>query len=537
MDQSKYRCQRCLNEIDDRAQPCPNCGWHQDTPAPEGALTPETVLVDRYQVGRAAYQNAECVVYAAFDREEDARVWLREFCPHSLVRRSHTSHELMVLPEKRREFEDWKEDFRQLYTDLHKMGYQQGITPVLDVFEWGGSVYVVEKYIASISLRDHLAHSGGSIAAPAAKRLFLPMFSVLSRFHGKGFVHGGICLDSLYLDARQNLWLRSGGTRQLPLHELGGPSDDYFPLEQHDPNAFWSPATDIYSLGAVLYRTLTGTCPTGAEARRVGDRLLAPIELDPDIPEGISDAVVTAMALDKADRPQSVDALSALLLESEGGSTAVFVPPTVEEEVSRPTVRTIFKMTRNSPSVAYFLFGAALVFLMLGFLIAYLLTEVLAPVEVPQQPEDPSNSLVEQQPEALPEEISTVPSFVGTYIVTVQENRDNMKHYRFTVEEVFDETYPAQVICRQEPRAGKPLPENGKIVLYVSRGSAFVAMPDLVGGTEAFAIAELSRLNIKYNLEYVVNLNYPDGTVLEASQEPGTELRRFSSEVTLKITR
>lgn len=537
MDQLKYRCHKCLQEIADRTEACPNCGWHQDTPAPEGALAPETVLVGRYQVGRAAYQNAECFVYAAFDREEDARIWLREFCPHSLVRRSHTSHELMVLPEKRREFEDWKEDFRQLYTDQHKAGVCQGITPVLDVFEWGGSVYVVEKYISSISLRDHLSHSGGSIAFPAAKRLFLPMFSVLSRFHAKGFVHGGICLDSLYLDARQNLWLRSGGTRQLPLHELGGPSDDYFPLEQHDPNAFWSPATDIYALGAVLYRTLTGTCPTGAEARRAGDRLMAPIELDPDIPEAISAAVVKAMALEKNDRPQSVDEFSALLLEAEGGSTAVFVPPTAEEEeTGRPTVGTILKLSRKSPSVAYFFVGAALLFLLLGFLIAYLLTEVLAPVpQAPLQEVSASTSL-EQQPQE-PETVPQVPSFVGSYIVTVQEDPENMKNFQFVVEEVFDEAYPPQVVCRQEPRAGKPMPEDGKVVLYVSRGSAYVEMPELVGGTEAFAIAQLSKLNIKYNLEYVVDLNYPAGTVIKTDRAPGTELRRFSSEVTLQVTR
>ena len=174
-------------------------------------MQPGTILADRYYVGRAAYQNAECFVYAAYDREEDVRFWLREFFPHQIARRGHTGQEVLVSAENRIAYEDWREDFRQLYTDHKKVGHLHAVTPVLELFDGGNTVYVMEKYIASLSLREHLTHSGGSIAAPAAKRLFLPLFSAISRFHAKGLIHGGICLESLYLDAKQNLWMRSGG--------------------------------------------------------------------------------------------------------------------------------------------------------------------------------------------------------------------------------------------------------------------------------------------------------------------------------------
>ena len=137
MDQPKYRCHKCLNEIEDPAHACPNCGWLQDSPVPEGALAPETVLAGRYFVGRAAYQNAECFVYAAFDQEEDARIWLREFFPHKIARRSHTSQEVLVAAENRCAFEDWREDFRELYTKTKEAATLRAVTPVLDVFEWG----------------------------------------------------------------------------------------------------------------------------------------------------------------------------------------------------------------------------------------------------------------------------------------------------------------------------------------------------------------------------------------------------------------
>ena len=141
MDQLKhYRCHKCMNEIADPGQPCAICGWHQDTPAPEGALQPETLLADRYFVGRAAYQNAECFVYAAYDRAEDARVWLREFYPHQIARRGHTGHEVLFAAENRIAFEDWREDFRQLYADLKKVGHLHAVTPVVEMFEEGNTV-------------------------------------------------------------------------------------------------------------------------------------------------------------------------------------------------------------------------------------------------------------------------------------------------------------------------------------------------------------------------------------------------------------
>ena len=67
-------------------------------------------------------------------------------------------------------------------------------------------------------------------------------------------------------------------------------------------------------------------------------------------------------------------------------------------------------------------------------------------------------------------------------------------------------------------------------------------MPVVVGGTLDFAVDQLNRLNIKYNVEEDPELSeqeenpeYPENFVVGTDTEPGTRLRRFSGEVTLYL--
>ncbi|MBP0963458.1 MAG: PASTA domain-containing protein, partial [Oscillospiraceae bacterium] len=112
-----------------------------------------------------------------------------------------------------------------------------------------------------------------------------------------------------------------------------------------------------------------------------------------------------------------------------------------------------------------------------------------------------------------------------------------IKDYQIKLVEDFDEKYPAGVVCRQVPREGQPVPQDRKVTLYISRGSAYVEMPYLAGGTLDFAIDQLNKLNIKYHLEDEENPDYPAGQIIRSDTEPGTRLRRFSGEVTLYVSR
>jgi serine/threonine-protein kinase len=76
---------------------------------------------------------------------------------------------------------------------------------------------------------------------------------------------------------------------------------------------------DIYSLGVILYEMLTGEPPyhrgdhMAVMYQHVQGKAKAPIELNPQIPPGLSEIVMKSMAVDKARRFQSMDEMRSAL--------------------------------------------------------------------------------------------------------------------------------------------------------------------------------------------------------------------------------
>jgi serine/threonine-protein kinase len=133
----------------------------------------------------------------------------------------------------------------------------------------------------------------------------------------------------------------------------------YLPPEQARGEAA-TPASDLYSLGILLYQMLTGRppfegdTPVAVALRHLDEEVPAPSASAPDVPAGLDRVVAVATAKDPADRYADADAMATALRRalSDGvAPTARAATPTALSETTAPLVLPL-DATRAMPAVA-----------------------------------------------------------------------------------------------------------------------------------------------------------------------------------------
>lgn len=191
------------------------------------------------------------------------------------------------------------------------------IVTVLRFFEANGTAYMVMGYEEGESLEQILDREG--TLDEAAIRAFLdPLLDGLAEVHKIGFLHRDIKPGNIYLRSDGTpVLLDFGAARQA----LGARSHSltaivtagYAPHEQYESDSAQGPWTDIYALGAVLYRVISGEIPPEATMRLAA---YARDRSDPMTPASevglgryslaLLDSIDGALRIMERDRPQSI---------------------------------------------------------------------------------------------------------------------------------------------------------------------------------------------------------------------------------------
>ena len=209
------------------------------------------------------------------------------------------------------------------------------IVSIYQVGEDRGLPYLAMQLLKGETLHER-ARREGRLPVAEVLRIGREIASGLAAAHRRGLVHRDI--------KPPNIWLEAGTGRVKILdfglaREAGGEADvtqrgvivgtpAYMAPEQATGQVI-DARCDLFSLGCVLYRLCTGQLPfhqANAIAVLVAvanDQPPSPPQLNPEVPQPLSDLVMHLLAKDPADRPLSadmvVDALAALEREQTLG--------------------------------------------------------------------------------------------------------------------------------------------------------------------------------------------------------------------------
>lgn len=212
------------------------------------------------------------------------------------------------------------------------------IIHIHDIFEENGTAYYVMDYLSGGSLSD-LVLRDGVLAEATALGYIRQVADALSYIHARNINHLDIKPSNVLIDGNGNAVVIDFGLSKR-YDETGsqtsttpvGISHGFAPLEQYQPGGVstFSPTTDIYSLGATLYKLLSGQTPPNATALLDADLDLSRLSASPSTKA----AIAAAMQPKRKGRPQTVEAFIAMLDEKVAPSVTVPIQAMVDEEAT-----------------------------------------------------------------------------------------------------------------------------------------------------------------------------------------------------------
>ena len=254
------------------------------------------------------------------------RIAIKEFFVKDFCNRDEqTSHVTVGTQSKLKLVERLQNKFLEEAGALYSMQHQN-IVRVTDVFEENGTAYYVMDYVDGESLQQKVKNEG-ALSETIALKYIRQIADALKYVHGQNRLHLDIKPGNIMVNSMDNaILIDFGASKQYDevdgenTSTLLGKTPGYAPIEQMSNNVKqFTPATDIYSLGATLYKLLTGVTPP--DATEIFNEGLE--ELPESISKSTNDAVMKAMELRVKNRPQTIDAFLEMLDNTTVESTQI----------------------------------------------------------------------------------------------------------------------------------------------------------------------------------------------------------------------
>ncbi len=449
------------------------------------------------------------------------------------------------------------EDFRRRFhaeSQAVAMLSHPNIVSVYDVSSSLMADYIVMELIEGITLKQYMEKKG-VLNWKETLHFAMQIAKALEHAHSKGIVHRDIKPHNVMVLKNGSVKVMDfgiarmiSGGNTLTKEALG--SVHYISPEQAKGGRV-DDRSDIYSLGVVMYEMMAGRPPYDGESpvavaiQHINGGAALPSVLNPNIPGGLEQIIMKAMAHSAADRYPSATRMLADMDEFRKDPTKLFdytgLPvdaaiqvqssgtatqpandiankvvesqtprkkpaPTPEQRRKTPPKRKQEQQKmredekRNRVTTIAIIVCSVVIVVALGVLLALILGD------------GPKEKLIE------------VPALVGKPL------DESTEYPGFTIRknEVYDDTVAAGIVISQQPEAGKSVVENSVIVVKVSLGSEpkVVKMANLVNQSKDVALTYLDeqKMNLKIEFKPEYNDTVPENNIIKTEPKEGAKL-------------
>ena len=516
------RCFGCMTEYEKDYKSCPYCGYRADT-QPESPLhiRPGSDLLGRYVVGKAIGYGGFGVTYIGWDTILQQRVAIKEYLPSEFATRSIGQTDVTVFGgNKAQQFADGMAKFVDEAKRLAQFQGENGIVRVYDSFEANNTAYIIMEYLNGETLTSYLDREG-KIPVDQAIEMLSPIIQSLEAVHKAGIIHRDIAPDNIILtrDGQVKLidfgaarYATTSHSRSLTVIIKPG----YSPEEQYRSRGDQGPHTDVYALGAVLYRMITGITPPDALERRAffenkkKDILVAPSK-NCKIKKNKENAILNAMNVRIEDRTPTAKAFLTQL-------------------TSASKVQRVMGKIKAIDLIKWPLW-AKIIIPTCGIAVSTLLVLLLTGIIPSEGYPGPSVGPGENE--------TRVPSVINYSVGTAQERLDEQELIPIIGGREVSDTIPANMVLRQSISPGEIVAKRSNVELFISAAADPIAedgtMPDVAYYTEDEAVDMLHQLGAVVTVEHEYSGDIAEGIIIRGSIGTGEPLAE-GTEVTLYVS-
>ena len=191
---------------------------------------------------------------------------MKEFFMRGINERDndHSTHISVSNPSNSQQFEQQREKFKKEAVRLRNL-HNKHLVQVHDLFEENGTAYYVMDYVEGESVSDLLKRTGQPLPEREGLRILSEVLEGLDEVHRQKIWHLDLKPGNIMLDKQGSaILIDFGASKQLTTIGYATATVSmaytrgYAPAEQIDQNInSIGPWTDIYALGATLYKMVT----------------------------------------------------------------------------------------------------------------------------------------------------------------------------------------------------------------------------------------------------------------------------------------